>query len=244
MSKWVWVLDLNQLDRVYPAIVTKATCEKCGKETIHPSSHQFKDDLPLNFITEDAVIYIPKVEWESRSRLSYWTGGDFFTRKRDLIVFTVPKHMGDEVIAPPQSAVFHDFGHTVIATHRPLDRTEYYNTVETTCFECIRNELGNPNHMQGNLRIWYVHNTEFIHPDEHGLEGLWFRKCEIGEYYKDVARMFNHTIRARDIYIRDNTKVAFYSPDEIVIEAKDHATLHLPSGAYIGYHPRPRRGLD
>ena len=142
--------------------------------------------------------------------------------------------------------MIHDVDHTVIYSENPLDPSDCIEEKTTTCFECLRKKIGEPDHKQGNLSIWRVADTKFIYPSDHGEKGLWYRKCEtIGKYYGYEAEIFNHRISgAEEIFIRDDTKLALYSGYTITIEARDHETIYLQPGAYIGYHPRPWVGVD
>ena len=237
-NKWVWCLNFDN-KTVHPARIIRAKCSECGKKNEFTPAYNFSMNIPFGILDEDAIIYVPRRDYVSRSRLSYEMGGGFFRKKRYLEFLNVPKKMQYNIMTPDYHAITCYDSFELLYTYHPIPEDDYIIKKETICFECLRKTLGKADYRQGNLAIWKVSDKK-----ENASSIFHYKVMILGKYCKDL-KIFNHHIPAEG-YIRDETKITFTNHSDITITAEDHEDLTIPPGVYIGYHPRPQpgRGLD
>jgi len=245
----MWVWELVGTGEVTPVLLRRKKCRRCGKSWITDHGYQFESQhVPLEMIRNDAMIYVPKEECRSRSGNSWTSGGGFVVPKGELLIITVPKTMGEDIVPPHSSALEdHWSDHRVICA-RSLGKAKDVETldlqeVETVCFNCL--DLGKPEKIQGHLSIYKVADvTEdfMVDEDRHGDRGIYWRKVWYGGVESPDNSMFNHVFHVDRLMIRDEVRGALISQHHIEVTSRDHETVWLDPGAYVVFHPRPARG--
>jgi len=230
---WVWVLRKNAKS-VYAAQVFNSECTECGKQTrlILPYVDDMTiSDVPLYLVNDNALIYVPPSDYESRSGLSWDKGQGFFVLKRHLKIAVMPKHMGTQVLSPSPCREIHLAEHIMIWPE--LTENVLVPTKKTICFECLLKKMPEPDIKQGNLRIWKVND-----PYDKSPVTVFFRKARVG---KESDRIFNHIVVGSYVLnVRENEKGALMTcGDKVTIISTDHKPVELESGYYALYHPKP-----
>jgi len=232
---WVWVLD-RDMASVYAAHIFYSVCPECGKRKLQIIDFSFTS-VPLEFLVERAVVFVPPVQYESRSGLSWEHCPGFFSRAEDLRSVIAPKVMGMTQLHIPEPAwkrALADF--RAVYTVQPVEIS--IPERKRICFQCLMKKMPEPDYRQGGLRIWKV-KEEKTDPTY-----IYARKVEA--HGIKTSNIFNHTIQGLQFifHVRDWTKGWLKAYKPVTITSPNHPDLQLPEGEYVLYHPRPRRGGD
>jgi hypothetical protein len=251
-----WIVETNiYLNEFYAARLVEAVCPMCLKKRYH-FEHFFQAETPLprKYICPETVVAVTGRIYKSKSGQSWTTARwlpdgveddpsqhgrfEFFLSKfEDIQYFEEPKHsVLIDLSSLPSSSWIHHWDTTrVVFTEKPVLPDDVARKVQSLCWDCCRHLIAKATEkkVQGHLTLVRVNTPEL----EVVAEKIKARATDWSNQF------FNHEFEREVAVFRNFCLVEVLEGTVqigMVVLAKDHESITLPPGSWVGYHPDPK----